>query len=384
MAQCTEVAGAEHAALAEKAARRSVVLLKNQEQTLPLNPNGGNYFVCGPFASSLEVLLGNYYGMNCPLTTILEGITDQVDAGTNIEYHPAFLPDREKPNKIDWGLGPAKGKDAIIAVVGLDPFMEGEEGDAILSDYAGDRRSCELPSFQREYLMRVADECDSPLILVVTGGAAVSLGPLAEKADAVLWVGYPGQQGGQAVAEVLFGSHTPSGRLPFTVPAGDAQLPAYDDYAMEGRTYRFLQAQPEFPFGFGLSYTTFAYESLELQSESLSAGEDLKATVTVRNTGSRSGTEVVQLYLQHPEAPVRTPHHQLVAFESVELEAGSAQTLSFTVPADWMRITRENGERDFYDGTLRLLAGGCSPGARGQDLGGAELVTTTVRLTTDT
>jgi len=372
MVACTEVAGAENGAIALEAARETLVLLKNKEAALPLKPNGANYYVCGPFASSLEVLLGNYFGMNSPLISILEGITGKVGADTNIEYHPAFLPDREKPNKIDWGLGPASGKDAVIAVVGIDPSMEGEEGDAILSDYAGDRRSIELPKYQSEYLHRVADECESPLILIVTGGAAVSLGSLVDKADAILWAGYPGQAGGQAVGDVLFGDINPAGRMPFTVPAGDEQLPPYEDYSMEGRTYRFLEEAPEIPFGFGFGYTTFAYRDLKLEYTELSAGEDLDLSVTVVNTGDRAGTEVAQVYLSDLESSVRTPRCQLVDFQRAELAAGEECRLHFRIPAKWMQVTFEDGTRHFEAGDFKVFVGGASPGERSVELGAPE------------
>lgn len=380
MAVCTEVAGEENGKLALESARQSMVLLKNSGGVLPLPAAGANYYVCGTLATSLEVLLGNYFGMNNPLTTILEGITGQVDESTNIEYMPGFLPDRPKPNQVEWGIGPAMNRNAVIAVVGLDPFMEGEEGDAILSDYAGDRRSVELSPYQSEYLLRVAKEGNSPLVLVVCGGSAISLGELAEHAAAILWVGYPGQAGGTAAAEVLFGRQNPGGRLPFTVPAGDAQLPAYEEYSMEGRTYRFLREKPEFPFGFGLGFSRFEYSALTLAGESLPAGEDMGLTVTVRNISERDGDEVVQVYLVDEEASVRVPVCQLVAFQRVHVAAGAAETVSLSIPADWMRITREDGTRLFEAGTFRVIVGGSSPGERSDELGAPMPVQAVFRL----
>jgi beta-glucosidase len=374
MASCCEVAGEKNAALALQAARQSVVLLKNRDNLLPLSGSGCNYYVCGTFATSIDVLLGNYFGMNDRLTTLLEGITAQVDLDTNIEYCTAFLPDRPKPNRCEWGIGPARGRDAVIAVVGLDPNMEGEEGDAILSDYAGDRRSIELPPTQYEYLMRVATESASPLVIVVCGGSAVSLGALVEKAAAIVWVGYPGQAGGQAVGEVLFGKVNPAGRLPFTIPAGTAQLPDYSDYSMEGRSYRFLHEAPEFPFGFGLSYASFTYESLSLSRDRITAGENLSLEVTLRNTSTRDGDEVVQIYLQDLEASVRTPRCQLVDFRRLHIPAGATQRARFEIPASWMQITREDGMRLFEAGRFRVLAGASSPGTRSGDLGAPDPV----------
>ncbi len=381
MAECCEVAGPENAEQALEAARSSVVLLKNENKLLPLPANGSNYYVCGPFASSLEVLLGNYFGMNGHLTTVLEGVSGLVGADTNIEYHPAFLADREKPNKIDWGLGPANGRNAVIAVCGIDPLMEGEEGDALLSDYAGDRRSVELPAAQKEYLLRVAEHSDSPLVLVVCGGAAVSLGELADKAAAIVWIGYPGQAGGQAVAEVLFGEVNPAGRLPFTVPAGDAQLPDYEDYSMTGRTYRFLEEEPEFPFGFGLSYSGFRYEALQLNKAELPAGEDLEVEVTVVNDSEIDGDEVVQLYIRDEDSSVRTPVCQLVDFARISVPAGTRASITLNVPAQWMQVTHEDGSRHFEAGSFKVFAGGSSPGSRSQALGASDMLDAHFELT---
>jgi beta-glucosidase len=382
MATCTQVAGKENNELALEAARQSVTLLKNRNQILPLQPNGGNYYICGSFAANLQILLSNYYGLNDRLTTILEGVTEQIGHDTNLEYWPGFLGDREKPNKIDWGVGPAKDRDAVIAVVGIEPLMEGEEGEALLSDYAGDRRSVELPKPQKDYVLRLAEECDSPLILVVCGGSAVSLGQdLVEKTDAILWAGYPGQAGGTAVGEVLFGKHNPSGRLPFTVPTGDKQLPDFEDYRMDGRTYRFLHESPEFPFGFGLSYTRFTTHSITPASPNVQGGDDLTVTVHVSNDGAHPGHDVVQLYLERPDSTVRTPISQLVDFQRIHLEAGEKKSVELTVPASWMQVTHEDGSQHFEAGTLRLHAGGCSPGKRGQELGISPLATAEVTLT---
>ena len=380
MAELTEVAGEENGRLALEAARKSVVVLSNPKGILPLPADGANYFICGTFSTSIDVLLGNYYGMNDKLTTILEGVTAQVGLGTNIEYHPSFLPDRPKPNKVEWGIGPARNRNAVIAVVGLDPFMEGEEGDAILSDYAGDRRSVELSPTQRDFLIRVVEEGNSPLVIVVCGGSAISLGDLVEKAAAVVWVGYPGQAGGTAVGEVLFGKVNPAGRLPFTVPSGDAQLPPFEDYSMEGRTYRFLEEKPEFPFGFGLGYAAFRYEDLQLSRKQVKAGENLELTVQVRNVSEIDGEEVAQVYLQDVASSVRTPVCQLVDFKRVAISAGEAVEVRFQVPAGWMRITRPDGTRLFEAGQFTVHVGGCSPGPRAQELGASPMLTADFEL----
>ena len=215
---------------------------------------------------------------------------------------------------------------------------------------------------------------------MVCGGSAVSLGELVDKADAIVWAGYPGQAGGIAVAEVLFGKTNPAGRLPFTVPAGNDQLPPYEDYGMEGRTYRFLKERPEFPFGFGLGFSAFTYEDLVLDAKEVEAGHDLQVEVTLRNASDRDGDEVVQAYLSDDEACVRTPLHQLVDFQRVTIPAGASKKVRLTIPADWMQITKEDGTRLFESGTFTLHVGGASPGVRSHELGAPDMLTTTFTL----
>ena len=183
----------------------------------------------------------------------------------------------------------------------------------------------------------------------------------------------PGQAGGTAVGEVLFGKENPAGRLPFTVPAGDAQLPDYADYRMEGRTYRFLKDAPEFPFGFGLSFSSFVYEDLVLEKTTLTAGEDLTLKVTVRNTSEVDGEDVVQVYLKDMESSVRTPLQQLVDFARVTVPAGQSKIVNLRVPAQWMRITHEDGSQLFEAGHFEVHVGGSSPCARSLELGASAL-----------
>ncbi|MFW5752891.1 MAG: glycoside hydrolase family 3 N-terminal domain-containing protein, partial [Planctomycetota bacterium] len=274
-AACT-VASAEHHALAHEAAVRGMVLLRN-DGILPLRREAIDIFLTGPQAASLEVLLGNYHGLNGRLITVLEGVTAAVGDDANIFYKPGTLPTTANANPIDWISGEARAAEVVIAVCGIDARTEGEEGDAIASASAGDRVDCALPAHQREFLMRLTDPelQPTPVVLVLTGGSPISLGPLVERCAAVLCCWYPGEAGGAAVADVLFGAAAPAGRLPVTVPTGVEQLPPFEDYTMAGRTYRFMEAAPEFPFGFGLSYTRFAYECLAPAATSVAAGAGL-------------------------------------------------------------------------------------------------------------
>ena len=249
-----------HHALARRAAAAGIVLLKNNG-VLPLAREAIDLYVVGPYAASTEVLLGNYHGVSKRMSTVLEGLAGAVGTSGSVYYKPAFLNDRVRPNPIDWITGEARAADVVVAVVGLDPQLENEEGDAIASTTMGDRVAIELPEAQRAFVAKLAAECGKPVVLVVVGGSAIALAGLEDLCAGVVQLWYPGQAGGEALADVLFGTVNPSGRLPVTVPRCTADLPAFDDYAMAGRTYRFADVEPLFPFGFGLSYTRYGYSA---------------------------------------------------------------------------------------------------------------------------
>lgn len=381
MAQSVVVGGPEHRALALEAAQKGTVLLKN-DGVLPLRRDGIDIFVCGPHATSAEVLLGNYCGVNARLTTIVEGMAAAAATSANIFYKPGVLSDQPSRNGIDWTTGEARSSDVIIAVCGLDPRLENEEGDAIASATMGDREDIGLPPWQQAWLMKLTDKSQQPkpVVLILTGGSAIALGELAERCAAVLTCWYPGEAGGEAVAEILFGGVNPSGRLPVTVPRGTAQLPAFDDYRMDGRTYRFLHEDPLYPFGYGLSYTTYAYSGLGLPAAPVRAGDGFQVSAVVANTGARAGEEVVQCYVSLPGRSARTPWAQLVGFQRVALAAGQSREVSFTIRAEQLAVVREHGQRVAEAGPVLVEVGGCSPGPRGRALGAAQPVRGEVRL----
>jgi len=182
-------------------------------------------------------------------------------------------------------------------------------------------------------------------------------------------VWYPGQEGGRAVADVIFGRAVPSGKLPLTFPKSTDQLPPFEDYSMLGRTYRYADWEPQYPFGFGLSYSTFEFSDLGLEKPVVAAGEPLLLKVNVANTGSCEAEEVVQVYLSDLEASVTVPFHKLVAFQRVHLQPGESQKLVFTLTAEAMMLVDEDGARRLEPGEFQITVGGCSPGARGLALG---------------
>ena len=277
----------KHRALARRAAAESIVLLKNADGILPLRRDPTSLLVVGPHAASGDVLLGNYYGVSPRLVTILEGIIERVAEGTRLEYR-AGCPLNQPPTPgIDYTFPTAKAAEVVIAVLGLDHTLEGEEGDAVASTSGGDRAAIELPACQREFLLELRKHARK-LVLVLTGGSALAVPEEHACCDAVLQVWYPGCEGGRGVADVLFGEVSPSGRLPVTVPRRTADLPPFADYHMRGRTYRFAEIEPLYPFGFGLSYARFAYGPLVLSAGTLASDQELTVRTTITNSSARA------------------------------------------------------------------------------------------------
>jgi beta-glucosidase len=207
-------------------------------------------------------------------------------------------------------------------------------------------------------------------VLVLTGGGAVSVPP--ELADAIVMCWYPGEEGGNAVADVLFGDANPSGKLPVTFYRTIADLPPYEDYGMDGRTYRFFAGEPLFPFGFGLSYARFEYGELELSAQRLTRAGKIVASFRLTNIGRVDGDETVQLYIRDAEASTRVPLWSLKGVHRVSLPAGTSAKLSFSISAFMLGLVSDNGETLVEPGRFILSIGGCSPGERGEQLGAAK------------
>ena len=218
------------------------------------------------------------------------------------------------------------------------------------------------------------------VVLVLTGGSPIALGDLETLMEAIVYVWYPGQEGGKAVADVLFGDAVPSGKLPLTFPKSLEQLPPFEDYRMTGRTYRYATDEPLYPFGFGLSYTLFTYSDLLLSEQSVQAGQVLRAAVRLTNTGQLAGDEVVQVYISDREASVEVPLQSLAAFRRVSLAAGESQVLQFSIEPEMLMLVDDEGRRRLEPGAFRLTIGGCSPGARGLALGAPQPVSATFEV----
>jgi beta-glucosidase len=366
------VNSAAHRALAKEVALKSMVLLKNNG-VLPLRPDLGKYFVTGPNATSVEALLGNYYGVNSQMSTILEGLVGAVQPGSQIEYKQGALLDRPNINPIDWTTGEAKQTDAILVVLGITGVLEGEEGESIASAHAGDRLDYNLPQNQIDFLKKLRQDSKTPIIAIVTGGSPMNLSEVHELADAVLLTWYPGEEGGNAVADLVFGKASPSGRLPVTFPKSLTQLPAYEAYGMKGRTYRYLEAEPMYPFGFGLGYGKFTYSSAKLSAAKAAKNKPVELTATVTNTGSMASEEVVQLYLTHPQkAGAQTPLFALKSYQRVRLAPGASQTVKFTLTPDMLAQVNAQGQSVAPSGPVTVWVGGSLPSARSLALGAAK------------
>ena len=254
----------------------------------------------------------------------------------------------------------AKNADVVVAVVGITSELEGEEMQVNEPGFkGGDRTSIDLPKPEQDLLEAVA-AAGKPLVVVLTNGSALAVNWAKEHANAILDAWYPGEEGGTAVAQTLSGRNNPAGRLPVTFYKDVDQLPPFEDYAMKGRTYRYFEGKPLYPFGYGLSYTTFSYSGLTVPAK-LAAGDLLVAEVTVTNTGSKAGDEVAQLYLNFPKVP-GAPMKALRGFQRVHLEPGASQKVHFELkPRDLSMVTAA-GEPVVAEGAYTISVGGGQPG----------------------
>jgi beta-glucosidase len=370
----------EHRRLAYEAALKSVVLLKNRNNILPVKDDVQSILVVGPNAASSDILLGNYHGISNTLTTLIEGIVGRAPEGIKVEYRPGCM--LTQPNAIaqDWSVFTAASSDLTFACMGISPLLEGEEGDAILTRENGDRTDIMLPASQVEYVKKLVIQ-GAKVVLVLAGGSPIALGELEDMVEAIVFIWYPGQEGGNAVADVLFGRAIPSGKLPITFPKSVEQLPPFEEYDMDGRTYRYAEWEPLFPFGFGLSYTDFSYSNLTLGLEKVKVGECQLVRVTVSNCGDLEAEEVVQVYITDLEASVPVPLRSLVAFQRLKLSAGESRQLEFSLTPEKMALFDNDGKQKLEPGEFRVTVGGCVPGARSQALGAPRPVSTVFYVT---
>jgi beta-glucosidase len=375
-----------HAELALVATRESIVLLKNQNGLLPLSRDLGSIAVIGPNADDPSVLVGNYHGTPSRSVTPLAGIRGAVSPDTKVWYAQGC---KRTGNQTE-GLGRhailsearsmAERADVVVLCLGLDADIEGEQGDAGNSEAAGDKTTLALPGLQQRLLEEIV-AVGKPTVVVLVAGSALAVGWAEDHAGAILQAWYPGQAAGTALADVLFGGYSPAGRLPVTFPRSLEDVPPFASYAMKGRTYRYLEKEPLYPFGYGLSYTRFAYSDIALSRASIAAGDGVEVSATVTNAGSRTGDEVVELYVKDLQASCLVPNHELRGFERITLAPGESRTVTFALDARALSLIDERGRRVLEPGNFRLFVGGSQPDARSAALTGAAPLSVDLRVT---
>jgi beta-glucosidase len=345
-----------HVALARKVAQQSMVLLKNNNNLLPLRKSQySSITVLGSNASSLDAILGSYHGVNSKIVDFVEGITAAVSLDTRVEYD---LGSNYTDTTHFGGIWAAGNSDVTVAVIGLTPIMEGEAGDAFLSPAVGDKTTLNLPEGNIAFMKALRKGVPhKPIIAVVTSGSDVDIAAIEPYADAIILAWYPGQEAGNALADLLFGSVSPSGHLPVTFYRSINDLPDYKSYAMENRTYRYFNGPVQYPFGFGLSYTTFGYSWAEAPKPDYVLNDTMKLSVNVKNTGLADADEVVQAYIEYPNQK-RMPIKELKGFERVNIKKGAQTTINLKIAIkDLQKWDMQNHQWKLYPGTYKIFIG---------------------------
>lgn len=352
-----DIRSTEHIALAREMGRQSIVLLKNNNQVLPLRKEKyKSILVSGNNAGSIDPLLGNYYGISPEMCTFIEGIVQATGKAYSVEYETGYnLMDSVRFGGL-WTVGNC---DAVIACIGYTPQLEGEEGEAFLTGKRKDK-PYQLPPSNIRYLQEIRRRTQGkPLIAVITGGSAMQLYDIQEYCDAIILCWYLGEQGGNALADILFGKVSPAGRLPVTFYKKIEDLPNYDNYSMQNRTYRYYNGKVEYPFGFGLSYTSFKYQWMQppLLSYSVKKDKEIHFSVSIENIGNMDGDEVVQVYLSYPVGQ-HTPIKTLKQFKRVNILQNNSRNITFSIPLDELkRWDTQNQCWNIQNGNYQIIIG---------------------------
>lgn len=359
----------KHQELNEKAARKSVVLLKNKDNFLPLNKKEIKTIgVIGPNANSRNALVGNYEGTASEYITVLEGIQRYVGDDVRVLYSEGchLYKDRtsvlaQENDRIAEAKAVAAASDVVVAVMGLDATLEGEEGDTGNEYGSGDKPNLDLPGLQQATLEAVAS-FGKPVILIVLSGSAIAVNWADEHADAVIQGWYPGARGGKAIAELLFGEYSPEGKLPVTFYRSLDELPDFEDYAMKGRTYRYMKNEPLYSFGYGLSYTDFVCSDEKVSSNEISTDTEITCHAVLENTGKYDGAETVQVYVKVCKEDA--PNYQLKALKKVSVKAGEKAEVSLTLKPEDFGLYNEEGVKILNKGKYEVYIGTNLPDAR--------------------
>lgn len=383
----TAVDSKEMRALNLKVAEKCVVLLKNEEHMLPLDKTKIRTIgVIGPNADNRKALVGNYEGTASRYYTILEGIQDYVGEDVRVLASEGchlykggisgLSKGRDRSSEVK---GVCEASDVVIMCLGLDASLEGEEGDTGNEYGSGDKPNLNLPGRQQE-ILELAYESGKPVVLVLLSGSAMDLSWAGEHIPAILQGWYPGAQGGRAIAEILFGEKNPEGKLPVTFYASTEELPEFTDYSMKGRTYRYMQKEALYPFGYGLSYSS--YEFSDIKSSTDTVGKDgVDITAVMKNTGSMAGAETMQVYVK--VCREGTPNAQLKGLRKVELMPGEEKTVKIHLPAEAFGLYDEEGKLKICKGEVLVYVGGQAPDTRSEYLTGRRTMALSLKIEED-
>ncbi|MBR3823805.1 MAG: glycoside hydrolase family 3 C-terminal domain-containing protein [Lachnospiraceae bacterium] len=382
----------EHLALADRATAEGVVLLKNNG-LLPLKKEEiKSIGVIGPNANSRVALVGNYHGTSSRYITVLEGIQDEVGDDVRVYYSEGSHLFKDRLEHLGWrqdriseAVNVALNSDVVVLCVGLDETLEGEEGDTGNSYASGDKVDLLLPEVQRE-LIEAVMKVGKPTIVLNMTGSAMDLRFEQEHADAIMQVWYPGARGGKVIADLLFGKLSPSGKLPITFYNDTADLPAFEDYSMKGRTYRYLESEPLYPFGYGLSYGDADITSVECNGQKVEAGaavsvdtaEGMTISVEIENKSNMELGEVVQIYIKDVDSTYATTNGKLCGFARVNVPAGGKVSVAVPMDKDAFTVVNDAGQRLVDGKKFAVSVGFGQADARTKALTGKDAVVFTV------
>lgn len=366
----------ENQLLNRKTSEECIVLLKNENNILPLDKKKYKTVgIIGPNADNRRALVGNYEGTSSEYVTPLEGIKKYLGEDVRVLYSEgchlfnnrvsSLCADNDRESEV---RAVCDASDIVIAVMGLDSGLEGEEGDQGNAYASGDKPNLNLPGLQ-EKMLKVMVESGKPVIMLVFSGSALAFNYAAENIPAILQCWYPGAQGGNAIARILFGDVAPSGKLPVTFYKTTEELPEFTDYAMKNRTYRYMENEALYPFGYGLSYNEYEFGKAKLSTDKLNENQSVTVTVDVTNRGSFYGAETVQVYVKAP-AVANAPKYQLKGLKKVFLEPGETKTVEIELPYRAFGLYDENADFAVRSGEYTVYVGAGQPDHRTAELSG--------------
>ena len=341
-----------------KMAQQSMVLLKNEKNLLPLKKEDlKKIAIVGPNANDPEVQLGNYNGFPSRIVTVYEGIKDEVGSGVEIYCDSVIGLIGETPKSFASTIEKVKDADIIIYAGGISPRIEGEEMPVDeYGFYKGDRTSTLLPKIQTDF-MKALKQTGKPVIFVMMTGSSLAMPWEVQNIPVILNTWYGGEFAGKAVADIIFGNYNPSGRLPVTFYANDKDLPDFEDYDMSNRTYKYFKGKALYPFGYGLSYTDFAYQWSNEPKKEYASNETIDCSITIKNAGQVHGDEVAQVYIKYPKTG-KLPLKELRYFERKHIHPGESYEMKVSIPvAQLAKWSEEAGGLEVPKGVYSIYAG---------------------------